>query len=79
MLISCLSAKSSPEILFIKDECTILFSNFQLIGLCSSPANSLICMISFLSASLEVFYQKIYKSLKPDPFDTHDILDFYQY
>ena len=33
-------------------------------------------IISLLTPLPEVFYKKIYKSLKPDPFDTHHILLF---
>ena len=34
-------ARSEPEILPIKGECTFLFSNFLTIVLCNSSANSL--------------------------------------
>ena len=48
----------------------VLFaSNFPVIGLCSSSANSLLCMISFLTAPLTVFLSKL------DLFDVHHILD----
>ena len=36
-----------------KDECTFRFSNFLIIGLCSSPANSWFDMISFLTEPIE--------------------------
>ena len=78
--------------LSIKGECTFLFSNFLIIGLCNSSANSLFDIFSFLTADLfcvatlscrasvatpqEVFYQEIYKALKQDLFDIHHILNF---
>ena len=34
-----MSAKSTPQILSIKNECSFYFSNFLIIGLCSSPAD----------------------------------------
>ena len=72
LLINCISAKFSPQILPINSKCTFLFLNFLIIGLCNSSDNSLLEVISFLitdlfasvAAPLEVFYQKIYKPLK---------------
>ena len=32
---SCISAKSAPQILSIKDECTFLFLSILIIGLCN--------------------------------------------
>ena len=40
LLINCISAKSAPQILSIKGECTFLLSFFLIIGLCNSSANS---------------------------------------
>ena len=76
LLISCISAKSAPQILSIKGECTFLLLNFRIIGLCNSSANSLLGIFSFLILLPEVFYQKICKPLKQDPLDIHHILDF---
>ena len=39
--INCISARSAPKIFSIKGECTFLFLNFVVIGLCNSSANSL--------------------------------------
>ena len=64
LLINCISSTSAPQILSIKCECTFLLLNFLMIGLCSSFANSLLEIFSFLTAPLEVFYQNIYRPLK---------------
>ena len=40
LLMSFTSARSAPQILSIKDECTFRFSNFLLIGLYNYLANS---------------------------------------
>ena len=50
LLNNCISARSTPQILSIKDKCTFHFSYILIIGLCNSSANSLSCMISFLAA-----------------------------
>ena len=92
LLINYISARSAPQILSIKDECTFPFSNFLIIGLCNSSANSLFEIFSFLIALPEAdlsrvakvsdreskadFLSKIYKPLKQDPFDIHHILGF---
>ena len=55
VLTNCISARSAPQILFIKRACTFLFLNFLIIGLCSSSANSLLDIISFLTVSPEAF------------------------
>ena len=39
LLNDCISAKSTPDILSLKDEYTFLFLNFLIIGLCNSFAN----------------------------------------
>ena len=78
LLINCISIRSAPQILSINDDCTFLFLNFLIIGLCNSSANSLFEMFSFLivelfreakvsdrasvASPLEVFYQNIYRS-----------------
>ena len=48
LLINCISARSSPQILSLKDECTLRFSYFLIIGLSNSLANCSFCLISFL-------------------------------
>ena len=81
LLSNCISAKSAPQILSIKDDCTFLFSNFLITALCSSSASSLFCMISYLTApptadlsTIEAVFLSInYKLLKLDLSDTHHI------
>ena len=46
---NCISARSVPQILSIKDECILLLSNFLITGLCNSFVNSLLEIISFLT------------------------------
>ena len=41
-LINCISARSAPQILSMKGECTFLLLNFLIIGLCNSSANYLL-------------------------------------
>ena len=76
LLISCISARSVPQILSIKGDCIFLFSNFLIIGLCNSFANSLLEIFSFLITLPEVFLSKMYRALKQDLFDIHHISDF---
>ena len=64
-----------PEILSVKGECTFLFSNFLIIGLCDSSANSLL-EISFLIAPTRFFIKKLYRLLKLVHVDIHHISDF---
>ena len=45
LLISYISARPATQILCILDECTFLFSNILVIGLCNSSANSLLDII----------------------------------
>ena len=81
LLINCISARSSPETLSRKVECTFLFSNFLNTGL------SILQIISFLTVSPEVdlstsevdFLSKIYRPSKQVRVDIHHIYDFYQY
>ena len=66
LLINYISVRSAPQILSIKDDSTFLFSNFLIVGLCNSSANSLLQIILFSTVSPEVdlstseafFYQK---------------------
>ena len=60
LLNNCISAKSASQILSIKDECTSHFPNFLMTGLCSSSANSLFCMISFLTTPHTVVLSKTF-------------------
>ena len=61
-----IAARSAPQVLSIKGECTFLFLNSLIIGLCNSSANSLLEIFLFLvadsfasvAAPPEVFYQK---------------------
>ena len=48
LLINCIFARSAPQMLPIKGECTFHFLNFLIIGLCNSSANSLFEIFSFL-------------------------------
>ena len=73
---NCISAKSEPQMLSIKGECTFHFSNFLVIGLCNSSANSLFCIVLFLTAPHTLFYQKNYKPPKQVHVDICHVLDF---
>ena len=50
LLIHCISARSAPKILAIKDECTFRLSNFLIIALCYSSGNC--CSVIFLLAAV---------------------------
>ena len=45
-------ARPAPKILSIKDVYALSFFNFLIIGLYNSSANSLLCIISFLTSDL---------------------------
>ena len=75
VLINCISAKSTPQILSIKGKCTFLLLNFPIIGLCNYFANSLLEIFLFLIPLPEVFFQNIYKPFKQELFDIYHILD----
>ena len=47
LLVNCISVRSAPQILFIKDECTILSLKFLITVLSNSSANSLFEIFSF--------------------------------
>ena len=49
---NCISARSAPQILSIKVDCTFIFLDFLIIGLCNSSANSLFDIFLFLIADL---------------------------
>ena len=76
LLINCISAKSAPQILPIKGECTFLLLNIPIIGLCNSSANSLLEIFSFSIPLPELFYQKIYRPLMQVHVDIHHISNF---
>ena len=48
LLINCISARTAPQILSTKVECTFLFLNFLIIGLRSSSAYCWSDIFSFL-------------------------------
>ena len=65
---NCISAKPIPQILSIKDECSFLFSNFLITGLCNCLANYLLDMISFLTVPPEeVFITKKLQTIEAGP------------
>ena len=84
LLINSISAKYVQQIFSIKGECTFLFSNFLLIGLCNSSARSVLEMVLFLipdlfaniAASPDVFVSKSYRPLNQVRLDIHRILNF---
>ena len=47
-----MSARSAPQILSVKDECTFLFLSFLINGLRNSSANSSFYIFPFLTADL---------------------------
>ena len=58
LLINCISARSAPQILSIKDDCTFLLLNFQINGLFNSSVNFLLDIFLFLIAPPEVILSK---------------------
>ena len=58
LLINCISAKSAPQILSIKGDCTFLSLNVLIIGLCNSSANSLLEKFSFVIPLPEILLSK---------------------
>ena len=71
-----MAARSTHQILTIKDEFTFIFLNFVITGLCNSSANLLSEIFSFLIPPPNVFYQTFYEPLKQVGFDIHHILHF---
>ena len=59
LLINCISSRSAPQILSIKDGCTFLSWKFIIIGLCNSSSNSLFEIFLFSIPLQGGFYQKI--------------------
>ena len=71
-----MSTRSAPQILSIKEECTILFLTFLIIGLCNYSADSLFEIFSFLTVPPEIFLSRIQKQLKQVHVDIHHFSDF---
>ena len=53
-----MSARSAPQILNIKGECTCFFSHFLIVDLCNYSANSLLDIFPFLIAPQDEFLLK---------------------
>ena len=53
-----MSARSAPQMLSLKEEETLRFSNFLIIGLCNSSANCLFHIISLVGEVLADFLSK---------------------
>ena len=58
VVVNYISARSVPQILYIKGEYTFRLWNFLVIGLCNSSANSWFLIFSFIAAPPEVFLSK---------------------
>ena len=56
---NCKSTRFAPKTLSIKGGCTFLLSSFLITGFCSSFANSLLKIFSFLIPLPELFHEKI--------------------
>ena len=52
LLINCISTRSAPQTLSLKNVYTFRFSNFLTIGLCNSSANCLFDKISSLTPAI---------------------------
>ena len=50
-----ISKRSAPQILSVKNDYTFIFSNFLILALSNSSANSSLWIISFLRAQPEAF------------------------
>ena len=71
-----MSRRSELRILSIKVDCTFLFSNFLVTGLCNFSANSLLEIFHYYLFGLKMFYQKIYEILNQVHVDIHRISFF---
>ena len=62
LLNDCISAKSTPQILSLKEENTFLFLNFLIIALCNSTDNSTQLIIQLISntTSTRRFVKNLY-------------------
>ena len=67
LFIICISDRSAPQILSIKDEYTVLVLSFLIISLCYSLPNSLFDILSFLIPLLEVFLSKNLENIEASP------------
>ena len=75
LLINCISARSAPQTLSIKGDCTFLLLNFIITGLGNSSANSLVAefkgrlfeIFSFLIPLPEVFLSKYLHAIETSP------------
>ena len=76
LFINCISARSAPQILSIKDACNFGFWNFLIIGLCNILVNYLVEISSFLIPLPEAFLSKKCRPLKSVCFDIYHILEF---
>ena len=82
-LMNCISARSAPQILSLKSECTFLSLNLLITGLYSPSANSKgRCFLKyshFWHHYQKLLYQKIYRPLKQVRVDVRHISKFFQY
>ena len=79
VLFNCISARSAPQILSMKGECTFLLLRFLIIDLCNSYANSLLEIFSISNTIIRSFLIKknfFIEALKQDLFDINHILGF---
>ena len=60
LLINCIFARSAPQILSLKNECTLCFSDCPIIGLCDSSAYCWVDIISLLIAPPKVLTKDLY-------------------
>ena len=75
----------APQILSLKDEYTLHFSNFLIVGSCNYSANSWFAIISLLKPlpeadlyvrEADLLSKNLYKQLKLNLFDIHYNLHF---
>ena len=71
LLFNCKPTRSAPKMLSIKGDYTFRFSNFLIISLHNSSANSWLGIISLLAAPTDVLLSR-----PQDLFDIYHILDF---
>ena len=79
LLINCISSRSAPQILPLKDERTFRFLHFLIIGLCSSSANYWFSgtrseLIPLTLGVAAAFSEITYKPLKQVHLDIHHII-----
>ena len=77
LLINCILTRSAPQVSSIKCDCTFLFSNFLITGLCNFSTNCSCDILSFLIPLPEVFLSKHLQTTEVRSlFNIHRILDF---